>query len=776
MSDRPTERAWNHRPLIALVEREPFAGVYQPDPRITVERLLIGSNDRINEASLKVWLGPTTPAAGGESEIDGLSCLNGLYRPGWGGPYITCDQLVVIARRISGEIDDSAGASLAAEFEPLFSGYCDLPEYSEQSSVQGSTNELRLTVRGCLERVSDLERSQISGRRMRKAEEQDLLDAEQSRDSTTPHGTHSDVQVVPGFPCVFNPGGIPNCAAAPVTAILAGESVSVPVFTHDNDPDAVPWTFAKILRYLVYWHLYENAIEDTGTVRDGNVFDLTEDLLALGNEDRPSSPVDYEDAWTFAALGVAANLNLDGMNVVEALIAAAEASGTRFWTPTEWDDDNQPVDRLTFWPRGAGEKAWLHRTPWATGTAREILEENDLASLAVRMDYRDVLPNLKVIGDVRRYEITTELIPGWKPDENLDNISGSEAIQTAIDYAEAHLPPTSGEDLLEDPWYNKYHKNGVSAPEYANVGRRWILNTSGRYKADDGFGNGYARTVGPFDSDAYAPWDPTRCGIKNAVLEDGTLSYRNVAAGSWVRRPRPFLPCFTADIQRTSLGIVVQVSFDGGSIWHRLPALCPVALGNDSGIQFTCEDLTLIKDPKSDCHFWEAMIRGLARVRVTAVIEGDDRLTPAGDSRVEDAASSLSRLIDVSSRFKSNDRTGGNSIFSDSEVFDGTKLSETEESRVDAEAITEHARTLLEVCTVRQQAGAPRIPWLTTDYMPGTSIVGVEGLGFEFASHSTSVQRRYPDVVGVEYVGAQTVLALDDWRVFDDYRRGGDDQ
>lgn len=774
MSDRPTEYAWKHRPLIALVERAPDTGVFVPDPRITVERTLVGSTERISEAELSVWLGSTTPAAGGEEAINGLACLNAAYRDGFGGPFISCDQRVIVVRRKGGEIDASAGVAMSDEYDPIMHGYCDVPEYDENGKPNGSSNSLRLMVRAALLRLSDAEPAQICGRWMRTAAGQDALDAAQARSATTAHGTEQNIRLVPGFPCVFNPGGKANCAAAPITATLAGEQVSLHVFTHDNDPDAVPWTYARMLRYLVYLHLYLNAITGSGPVVDGNVFDETEDLIELTPADRPTRPVAYDDAWMFAMLGVPAGFSVEGLNVAESLIAVADASGTRFWTPTEWDGET-PVDKLMFWARGAGEKKWLHRTPFMTGaTAREILEANDVNAYTVRVDYRDVVPNLKMIGDVRRYEITTELVPGWPPDSNLDNIVGEEAILANLVYAEKHLPPIDTEALVADPWYRQYHRSGDQSAMYANVGRRWILNTSGRYRATGAIpADSYARTSGHFTAARYAMWEPTNCGIRDRIIEDGAVTTKAVEAGQWARRPRPFLPCFTADRQRTSLGIVVQVSFDSGSTWHRIPELCPVALGNDSGIQFTCEDLTRIEEPESTTgkHFWEAIVRDTARVRVTAVIEGDDRLTPPTASGTGDASSALYRQIDVSDRFVSNDRLGGNSMFADGGVFDGDRLSATEDSRVDLEAIDEYTRGLLEILTVRQQAGAPRIPWITTDYMPGTSVVGIEGMGFDFAGHAVSVQRRYPDVIGVEYVGGQTALALDDWRVFDDYRQ-----
>src|SRR5690606_8682695 len=152
-------------------------------------------------------------------------------------------------------------------------------------------------------------------------------------------------------------------------------------------------------------------------------------------------------------------------------------------------------------------------------------------------------------GDLRRYEVTAELVPGWKPDPNVDNPAD---VDEAVAVSEEHIDL---EDPSADPWYQRYHANGSQFPTYANVGRRWVLNETGRYDAAS-----YARSSGPFDTGRYEPWEPSDCSILDRKYgEDGELVEEPAAA--WARLARPFLPCFSADANRRSLGVVAEASY-----------------------------------------------------------------------------------------------------------------------------------------------------------------------------------------------------------------------
>jgi hypothetical protein len=545
------------------------------------------------------------------------------------------------------------------------------------------------------------------------------------------------------------------------------------VFTHDHDPDAEYWTWAQVWRYLLVFHLYEDRTSGTGMIVDGGVFDATDDLQGSEYTEQAAPPVTAADALDYVLLGRPSAFNIDGLNLPEALIAVAEASGTRFWVRTELDEEAEveegdippPQDRLYIWARGAGEEVTFNRLGRTAGTAdpRQILEDNDLAQLEVTVDYRDVLAPPEVLGDVRRYEVTMELVPGWAADANLDDV---ENVATAKAYAEAHwnLQP---EELADDPWYQRYHPNGSLFRNYRAVGRRWIKNTSGRWPAAD-----YAREGAPYTEDAYKLWEPSDCQITDSLVDEtGAVVTRAVEPRTWAYRPRPLLPCFSADAAKRSLGIVLEFSFDSGSTWQVIPNVTARALEDDTGISIDAEDLSLIRDPadadNEEVNFWFGLIDGTARVRVTAVIEGDLRLKPNLNAALYGPPNDadFTRQFDVAGRYKSNRRDGGNSQFKTGGAKEAPET--TFDGRDDAEDIQKFGNELLTQCTTRQFPGLATVPWLTTDFRPGQSVWGVWGLGLRFNTARQISQARLPDIVAVEYADGWTTIAIEDFRALE---------
>ena len=69
----------------------------------------------------------------------------------------------------------------------------------------------------------------------------------------TPQSFAGQSALMTALPCVFNPDGVPNQAAAPMTAQGAGSTARpVHLFTWDN-ARAVKWTYATALRYLIWF-------------------------------------------------------------------------------------------------------------------------------------------------------------------------------------------------------------------------------------------------------------------------------------------------------------------------------------------------------------------------------------------------------------------------------------------------------------------------------------------------------------------------------------------
>lgn len=766
MSDRPTTRSWNHRPLLVAVETGKDTNVFVRDPRLAVASCVIGSDDRISEAVINCWAGPTTPSAGGESALSAADVFDAKYRSLIGGPFVGPDQRLYVYR----ERDLEDGQDDAYPIDPIFQGFAKQIRYIESGGGAQLTRSFVLPVEGTLAHLAELYNAQIVGRMMRSNDSADAL----ADEDPTPEvfGTQDDARWLTGIPAVFNPGR-GNRAAVDITVTRGSRSVISSLFAHDKDDSAEYWTWAQVWRYLVVWYLMQYE-DGTGIVMDGNVLDETDDLQDQDTSDQPTPPVAAADALQYAMLGRPSGFSVEGMNVVEAMVAAAAEMGIHFRVATEiaatggTADLPAPQDKLYVWPRGSGQVIELHRTNLPGYTAaRTVLEKNDVRDMEIGIDARDVVPKPFVVGDVRRYEITQELIPGWEPDAKLDDVAN---LESAVAYAEAHLDLT-GDELLADEWFSRYHRAGGEHHKYRDVGRRWVMNASGRYTAAD-----YARTGGPYQAAMYdPPWDPADCEITDTrIAADGSVETVAVSRGGWTRRPRPFLPCFSASPDKRSLGIVVDLTFDDGSTWHRnVPGLSVRALADEDGIVIETDDLTKLFPPDHeddgtiDGSFWHAILANTAGVRVTCVIEGNYRIEAVLDPKnwSPPVATDVTRLFDLSGTMKSNRRDGGNSIFKSGGEAETTH--QTLDCRDDLADLQLRAQEILSQCATRQVPGLIYVPWISTDYHPGQSVRSIEGLGLTFATQSLAEQTRWPDIVGVEYLPGGMRLVIEDFRVLD---------
>lgn len=740
------------------------------DPRLSVRRLRIGSTEVLSECAIDCWPGPTPPAQGRESKLSVADVFNAKYRTRI-GTFLGPEQRLMVYR--DSEIED--GDSESPQIEPLFVGTAPLIWYRERVSDQGHVDRgFDLPVRSIAEVVSELYGSQVVGRVMRSNES--LLALREEDPEPAVFGDSTATRELNGFPAVFNPNGKANCAKVPITGTIGERNVVCSLFTHDRDDDALFWTWARVLRYLVYWYLFWDPGTPEDLIADGNLLDLTDTLQSKEHTEQPEAPVEAEDALEYALLGRPSGFSIEGMNVVEAMIAVCNECGVRFWLKPELIDTEEetelPVaqDKLYIWARGAGDLVDLHRTNCPAGTpADRTLAQNDIRDMEIGCDHREVVARPLIVGDVRRYEITAELVPGWEPEANLDNVA-TEGQAAALAYCEAHLDLASDPDeLADDPWYQAYHSAGSDFYNHRDVGRRWVLNCSARYTAEL-----FARTVGPFDADAYVPWEPSDCAITDTSIgEDGNVQTTPVASGVWTYRPRPFLPCFSASADKRSIGIVLELSFDGGSTWHRnCEGLTFRADAREDAVLIDTDDLTQLfapgtGDPGSAADsFWDAMIRGLARVRVTAVVEGNTRLTglidPTNWRPTGNAESSRQWTFP---QFKSNRRDGGNSRFAEAGAEPSPAA--TFEARDDLLDIQRKTLEIVSMCVTRQLPGAATIPWISQEYHPGQSLRSIAGLGLTFATTAEQQQTRYPDIVGCEIVDGYTTLAIEDWRVLE---------
>jgi len=785
VSDRPASYGYAHNPLRVLVETGPRTGEFVLDPRLAVDSLLLGSNETDSRATVRLFSGPLDATSTPEDRLEPGDVLFAGARPGF-QTFISPEQRFLIVRYPE---------SGSADPELLFAGYCMLPRYDERGGSGGmapnSERGFVLTITSTWDRVATLTRGLIVGRNMRTAAAQDALDAAQDRSSALPIAgqTVSDsTRIVDSLPCEFNAGGLPNRAAAPVQ--VDGEERYVHVFAGDADPDAKYWTYAQVLRYLTVFHLqsaYTMAPDEGLLVIDGDGLDLTEDMLEWPSEShpRPAAPPDLDDVWEYAMLAMPQNLSVETLNICEAMTLFAASAKVRFAVIYSWDPEDPTVPRsqLIWSGRGTGPAKTIAKGSFIglptspPLIAEEVVELCQIKDFSAQIDYRDVNTWPKVIGDIKRYEITSQLVPGWVPDDNLDDVAD---VETAIEYALAHHDCGDPEEVALDPWFRQYHKSGAMHERYRVEGRRWVLNETGRYRAAE-----YARQTGHFVADRYTPWGPETVALNDTAIDQaGEVVGIPVLNAHWSRRPRPFQPCFSADAMRQSMGIYVEFSFDSGYTWWHLAESRIANLQDEAGIYLDDEDLTLLKRPNETdegISFWEAMVRGYARIRVTAVIDGDHRLD--GDAQWTDLGAVMQaatgRVIDLSGRFHSNRQDGANSIFApplDENNPDGRGDREapgtTPDEIDDLAAITDAARTFGEWLAGRQTVCSLVVPWLTRDYEVLDTLTEIEGANLElrqFASDRDDAEAgaRPVDIVAIEYVGAFTRIMLDDDRMID---------
>ncbi len=797
MSDRPTSYGYAHNPLRVLVETGPNTGEYVLDPRLAVDTLILGSNETDSKAIVRCFAGPIQSTPAPEDRLEAADVLFAQPREGF-QTFISPEQRFLIVRYPETQ---------AGEPELLFAGYCSTPRYDERGGAGGmapsSERGFTLTITSVWDRLSTLKNGLIVGRYMRTLEGQDALDALQERSSTDPIGdAFTDTRIVPSLPCVFNAGGKPNRAAAPLTESIDGEDRLVHVFTGDEDPDAQYWTYAQALRYLTVFHLLAAYPLDEGDellVEDGNGVELTEDMVDrdLTENPRPAAPPDLDETWEYAILAEPQHLSCESLNICEAMIMLAAAAKVRFMITYTWHPDGYPklLAELVWRARATGPVKTLAKGSFfslpssPSLSAEEVLSHCQVKDLSAQIDYRDVYTWPTVIGDIKRYEITAQLLPGWMPDSehHLDDVVDEDA---EVEYSLAHHDCASPEEVAEDPWFQRFHKSGSLFEKYAIIGRRWVLNETGRYIGSRGEGEEeeliYARQTGWFNTERYVPWGPATSYINDSMIDPDTGDVVEVRIPNkhWSRRPRPFQPCFSADAARQSMGIYVEFSFDSGTTWWHLREVRIANLTTEAGIYLDDEDLTLLKRPNETddgISFWEAMVRGYARIRVTAVIDGDYRLD--GDAQWTDLGAVMQaatgRVFDVSRQFRSNRQGGGNSIFAppleeDNPPGRGSREAEdvTTDEMDDLEAIADLARSLGEITAGRQVVCSIVIPWLTLDYQVLDTLTELEGSGLTLRQYTMErtddVQGARPvDIVAIEYAGAFTRIMLDDDRLID---------
>ncbi len=565
------------------------------------------------------------------------------------------------------------------------------------------------------ERLQRARESLIYGRRMRNGRIEDGLSSE-------PEIYAGQSVLMTALPCVFNPDGVGNRAVVPlVVASPNGGSRAVHVFTSDEGR-GIKWTYATALRYLIWFYLLRE-----GPVGEGNVFSATDDPIDSG--------LGEPKALSAALRREPVSLVCEATHLLEALALWSAAAGVHLTAETEnvagrpythlrvWAAEDGPLKRL-YLVRSGRHADGTPRFDAAAHSVSQILSANNTYRGEVTWDHRRIVNCPIVLGDIKRYEMTVPLWPGWIPRDDLDNVeSADRAAAKALAMTPAEVE-ACGVEAEACEWFQRYHRRGSLFMIDKDIARLWILN-------EDGYFDGalYNRQT-PFDD--YRPFD-------FASVADATVTSKGV----WTRRPRRLLPAISQSAEGRSLGVWVEISFDSGASWQQQAAGVRV-LEERVGVYFDCENPTEITpagvDP-ADQNLWYALIDGTFRVRVTAVIESDERLAAVygPDGLASPTLQCNALVVRRPSSFQYVTRMHTTNALRSGGVAVAAE-------RDDSEAIGDLARQLAVTNQDRAVRAAPVIPWIETGYALGDRIEGIYGRHLRFATILGS--ERYPTVLG----------------------------
>lgn len=326
----------------------------------------------------------------------------------------------------------------------------------------------------------------------------------------------------------------------------------------------------------------------------------------------------------------------------------------------------------------------------------ELVASSNVSEGVVILDDSGRRKAVRVGGSPARFEMTVMLVPGWESDAAWDVDQGSpqaidDAIEAATDTAEEG---TAWERKYITGW-NTQENVGKSA-----VGRYWVLNEDGGFRADR-----FKRTSGPWSTDeAWHPYDFAVAG--------GVTDLKKRGASGWSCRRRRFLPPLAingsvAEIQDRcdEVGFQIAISFHGDTgPWYYHQCSADV-LAHRCGIFISENDLRTIQPADEGDNFVSAYIRGNLRVKVTAVIEGDDAVYGY------DGPSSLCALpwteyVDRRGKLGRDLRHAAKNDYYDTHKL---KLPKDRDDTVQADAL---ARRMLSEFEIRRACGQGSTPYL----------------------------------------------------------------
>ncbi len=673
------------------VETAPGSGAFRVDERLAVEQVHQRCDAAISTARVCVRL---------DDAFDGEAARR-RYHP---------DRRLLIAT------DESE----AARRTILFDGYPPLQRTRWDGRIGGEQESYVFEAEHVFERLGRSREAMVYGRYVRNGRIEEGL-------AEDPADFADKAVLMTALPCVFNPDGRGNRAAWPLTVMSpTGGSRRIDIFTHDSGSGGIKWTYATALRYLVWFYLVRG-----GPVAEGNIFEATEVLV---NDEEEGT-----DVFGRALAREPVSLVCEATNLLEALHLLVRSAGLHVSAETD-NVDGSPRTRLRIWSPETGpvRRLFLARggrrmdgSPWYDASARsasQVLRENNVSRGEVAWDHRAIVNSPVVIGDVKRYEMTVPLWPGWRPRSGLDNVAEPNREVAKAAALTPEQVEALGEGVYDSVWYRLYHRQGNQFKYHTDVARLWVLNEDGAFT-----GAFYNR---------HAPFDDYRSFDFSSVAEAVVTTW-----GTWMRRPRPFRPTISVSTDGRSLGVWVEISFDGGATWQQQSGGVRV-LEDRAGIYLECENPCEIcptgEDPAVE-NMWYALVDRTFRVRVTALLDSDERLigTFPADALAEATLRTHGQVVYRPRAFRFASRSHTNNALS--------TVGMGPVERDDSAAIARVAEQLARANQDRQVRVLPAIPWIETGYELGDRISEIRGRQIGFAT-VTGAGTRWPSVLGRQFI------------------------
>lgn len=558
-------------------------------------------------------------------------------------------------------------------------------------------------------------------------------------DDYTGYGTDSQspisgrFTVLTGRRTIFNADGRPNRDPVLLDYPDAGQ---IPIFA---DPDiAVPWTAKDMLRYILC--PYYNKAYDYFPISDPS------QLPGLNHSD-----------WN----KVLSHIVVDGLNVIEAIELLCKHLGWSF-------REDYTLDGVTFQFYKIGSAAGytrlsilptirhrLHAPAVGESINIPVAQGRKLLwSMSLAEDIAAVMNNPWGLGAPQRFEFTAELVPAWL-DSDLVPDTSEELVN--LFFTEAALQEITNPNSKS--YYKYYHPRGDSFKR--DVGRKWALNEAGRYSSSYTYDRGM-----PFDFSSVIP-------AQYIVDEDGRRLFAPFN--------RQLLPCLTVDKDSlNTIGIILQISFDGGSTWQIIPASVS-SLKGECGIYFDEVNLAEMVDQAEgtisggpldgiQLNFWTSLCddklnnrsfkngQWKTRLRITASIQVDQRLFVSSQPSTTSGSPFLqSQLYDFSEKYGLIKRTQS-SIFDDSDL-PAYQLDSSE-------WFSKHLQAIRDANEDMSISGAFTLErlWLSNGrgylvFAPGDSIEKITGRSYDLSA-SVGGAKVYPEIIQIIYMPEQQKMKL----------------